>query len=170
MGKFFALLVLVLSLGIALAQLQPLKPTVPSTPLLTSNIREVDIVGPYGSVWKVYWDGWEGTLVFFKNGTGYVEVEGKRYSLSYAILKNPQNDVAGMKGPGYTGKDSNLGHRVVFLVDFAQTPNTEDDQRFEGYVFTQTIRTPSKRAMAGITWWNGIPFGFYAVYWYDVPG
>jgi len=77
-----------------------------------------------------------------------------------------------MTGPGYTGKMGVLGHRVVFFVDFANTPNnTQDDQRFDGYIFTQTLKEgTSKKAISGITWWDGIPFGFYATYWYNIPG
>lgn len=171
MKKIF-LVILTLVAALSLAQLQPLKPAIPFVPLLSTTIREVDVLGPYGSVWKIYWDGWEGTLVLFKNGTGYIDAaDGKRYNLTHMILKNPQDNVAGMTGPGYTGKSSNMGHRIVFFVDFAQTPNnTQDDQRFEGYLFTQTIKTSNKRAIAGITWWDGIPFGFYATFWYGVPG
>lgn len=63
-----------------------------------------------------------------------------------------------MQGPGYIGVNSTDTHRIVFWVDFANTPaNPADDQRFDGYVFTQT-----RNAMAGVTWWAGIPFGFYA--------
>jgi len=152
-------------------QLQPIKPSIPFTPLLTTTIKESQLIGPYGSAWKIYWDGWEGTLVLLKGGKGYIEVSGTRYDLEYVILKNPQDNIAGMTGPGYTGKNTNLGHRIVFMVDFARTPaNKSDDQRFDGYVFTQTIDNASKRAMAGITWWDGIPFGFYAIYWTNVPG
>ncbi|MEN3009214.1 hypothetical protein [Pseudothermotoga sp.] len=135
------------------------------------SVRDVDILGAsgvgVGTVWKIYWDGWEGTLVLRRVGNSYLETtDGKRYTVRYFILKNPQDNVEGMTGPGYTGRTSNLGHRIVFFVDFANTPNNpQDDQRFDGYIFTQTIKAQgSKKAMAGITWWNGIPFGFYATF------
>ncbi|MEN3007622.1 hypothetical protein [Pseudothermotoga sp.] len=170
--KKFLLAISFMIVTLSFAQLQPIKPNIPFIPLLTTTVQEVDVLGSYGSVWKIYWDGWEATLVFFKGGSGYIETaDRKKYNLTYMILKNPQDNIAGMTGPGYTGKTTSLGHRIVFSVDFAQTPNnTQDDQRFDGYIFTQTLKTPSKRAIAGITWWDGIPFGFYATYWYDVPG
>ncbi|MEJ5228440.1 MAG: hypothetical protein WHT65_00390 [Pseudothermotoga sp.] len=176
MAKVFFCVVAVLLSSLLLAQTQmtPVKPgiaNIPFLPLLTT-MNQNDIIGPYGSVWKIYWDGWEGELVLFKGGTGYIKSsDGNKYNLTYSILRNPQDSVSGMTGPGYTGKNSNIGHRIVFLVDFANTANnTQDDQRFDGYIFTQTIKNAPKRAMAGITWWDGIPFGFYAIYWYDVPG
>ncbi|AEH50566.1 hypothetical protein [Pseudothermotoga thermarum] len=139
MSKKKLIFVAVLALsGLLLAQVQPLKPAVniPFTPQLLTTIKEQDVIGQYGSVWKIYWDGWEGTLVLFRGGKGYIEDSDRnRYDLTYVILKNPQDNIMGMTGPGYTGKNSNLGHRIVFLVDFARTPNdTKDDQRFDGYV------------------------------------
>lgn len=174
MGK--VVLVTIVLLGTLIfaqtGQVQPVKPNIPFVPLLTSKVQEVDVLGPYGSVWKIYWDGWEGTLVLYKSGTGYLQdTNNVRYNLTYVILKNPQDNISGMTGPGYTGKASTLGHRIVFMVDFANTPNnTQDDQKFDGYIFTQTLKVPAKRAIAGITWWDSIPFGFYATFWYDVPG
>jgi hypothetical protein len=59
---------------------------------------------------------------------------------------------------GYLGSDSALGHRIVFWVDFNNTPDAvRDDQRFDGYPMTAT-----KDAMAGVTWANAVPHGFYA--------
>ncbi len=134
----------------------------------STTISASDIVfPPYGSEWKIYWDGWEGYMNLFPNGTGHIETSDRKYyRLRYFILKNPQDNVEGMTGPGYTGRSSNLGHRIIFFVDFANTPNNpQDDQRFDGYIFTQTIKASnSRKAMAGITWWNGIPFGFYATF------
>ena len=78
-------------------------------------------------------------------------------AVRYKITLNPQDSIEGMQGPG-NQKPSSLGHRIVFWVDFNNTPkNPKDDQRFDGYMMTQT-----KDAIAGVTWWNGIPFGFYA--------
>ncbi len=172
MLKVIFCVVMVLLSTLVLAQLGQVTPHIPFTPLLSTSMSQADIIGAYGSVWKIYWDGWEGELVLELKGNGYIKTsDGKRYNLTYVILRNPQDSVLGMTGPGYTGKNSNLGHRIVFLVDFANTPsNTQDDQRFDGYIFTQTIKNPQKRAMAGITWWDGIPFGFYATYLYGIPG
>jgi hypothetical protein len=62
--------------------------------------------------------------------------------------------------------DSNLKHRVVFWVDFGKTSrDLQDDQRIDGYIITQTLD-----GMAGVTWWNGIPFGFSARFEGNVVG
>jgi hypothetical protein len=69
---------------------------------------------------------------------------------------NQQYVVDGHTGPGYIGVDWDYRHRLVFWVDFRQTPEEpEDDQRFDGYIMTQT-----ENALAGITWKKGIPVPF----------
>ena len=122
-----------------------------------------DFVGcldSYGCGYDIVWDGWKGTLTLKPDGTGSLEQITPRratYSVRHAIMLNPQNVVIGLRGPG-DQVSSNLNHRIVFWVDFNKTPNNpKDDQRFDGYIMTQT-----KDAIAGITWWGGVPFGFYA--------
>ncbi len=76
-------------------------------------------------------------------------------------------EVDGRRGagniPGYTDDYGpeywNYPHRIVFWVDFKETPgHPADDQRFEGYIMTQT-----EDAFAGITWKDGVPRGFHAL-------
>jgi len=112
----------------------------------------------YGCTYSIVWDGWEGFLTLRPDGTGTLEQRGHpAYSVQHRVLLNPQDNIDGMRGPGYQGS-STLKHRIVFWVDFNRTPhNREDDQRFDGYLMTKT-----KDAIAGVTWWQGIPFGFYA--------
>jgi hypothetical protein len=67
-----------------------------------------------------------------------------------------QNVVAGRTGPGYIGVNWDYRHRIVFWVDFNNTPTIlTDDQRFDGYLMTH-----KKVRFAGITWKNGAPVGF----------
>jgi len=128
---------------------------------LTKN----DFIGcsSYGCTYNIVWDGWKGYLTLGPDGkTGELSQSfpsggPKHFAVRYKIALNPQDSIEGMQGPG-NQKPSSLGHRIVFWVDFNNTPkNPKDDQRFDGYMMTQT-----KDAIAGVTWWNGIPFGFYA--------
>ena len=73
---------------------------------------------------------------------------------------NQQDVVDGQTGPGYMGVDWEYRHRIVFWVDFNNTPTQpEDDQRFDGYLMTQT-----ENAIAGITWKNSIPVMFNLIF------
>lgn len=135
--------------------------------IATAQMRAFDFLGQYGYVYKIVWDGWKGKLLLSPNtGKSYLEKDGKKHKVRYHILLDSQIPVDGMKGPGYKGKAANLKYRIVFWVDFSDTPdNLRDDQRFDGYLMTKT-----KDDIAGITWWNNIPFGFYAIWEYDIPG
>ncbi len=91
---------------------------------------------------------------------------GKQYTIRFdesgkivnPIPRNQQDMVDGRKGPGYSeGVDWDYRHRLVFWVDFNQTPDLSDDQRFDGYIMTQT-----EHAFAGITWNGGVPAPFHA--------
>jgi|SRR6185312_3769778 len=129
-----------------------------------------DIVkGEYGSYYTIIWDGWKAGLELRRDGTGWLyplHDYKNGFNVRAQYLADPQDNVDGQTGPGYLGTSSSLKHRIVFWVDFPRTyKNTTDDQRFDGYFFTQT-----KDGMAGVTWWNGIPFGFYAKYEGNVIG
>jgi len=128
-------------------------------------LTQKDFIGcsSYGCTYNIVWDGWKGYLTLGPDGktgelTQSLPSGGPKYfAVRYKITLNPQDSIEGMQGPG-NQKPSSLGHRIVFWVDFNNTPkNPKDDQRFDGYMMTQT-----KDAIAGVTWWNGIPFGFYA--------
>ncbi|MFA5674128.1 MAG: hypothetical protein WC116_09085 [Thermovirgaceae bacterium] len=125
-----------------------------------AEVKEHEIVGAYGWHYTIVWDGWRGDLTLLAGvDRATLEKDGVEYAVRYVLLENPQTTINGLQGPGFNGKSSSLNHRIIFWVDFNRTPgDTSDDQRFEGYFMTQT-----KDAMAGITWWDNIPFGFYAV-------
>ena len=114
--------------------------------------------GAKGCQYRIIWDGHQGTLQLLADGSGWLVAGGNRHLLRHQSAIDPQATVTGgFKGPGYR-TNSNLSHRIAFWVDFASTPtNFGDDQMFDGYIMTQT-----KNAIAGITWWRNIAFGFYA--------
>jgi hypothetical protein len=133
-----------------------------------ATVRMEDIVkGDYGSIYSIVWDGWQGHLTVRRDGTGYLSTgPGTIFGARFSLLQDPQDNVDGQTGPGYQGVNSDLKHRLVFWVDFGKTfKNLQDDQRFDGYFFTQTLD-----GMAGVTWWNGIPFGFSAKFLANVIG
>ncbi len=101
--------------------------------------------------------------------TSYVSSSRGRYDIRFdttATKTNPrpsnqQDVVEGRTGPGYIPGFTaswDYRHRLVFWVDFARTPaRLDDDQRFDGYIMTQT-----EEGLAGITWKTGVPVGFRA--------
>jgi hypothetical protein len=129
-----------------------------------------DIVkGEYGSIYSIVWDGWKAYLALRADGSGYLYFAHdvrNTFDVRATLLADPQDTVDGQTGPGYQGTSSTLKHRIVFWVDFKKTyKNTQDDQRFDGYFFTQT-----KDGMAGVTWFDGVPFGFYAKFEGNIIG
>jgi hypothetical protein len=133
----------------------------PPPPIGPGDFACYDNSAEYQMVWEA---GYRGRLVLHAPlppdflATGFVHVADTVWPLSYQAFANPQDFIDGEQGPGYLGSDSTLGHRIVFWVDFNDTPDTlRDDQRFDGYLMTVT-----KDAMAGVTWANAVPHGFYA--------
>jgi hypothetical protein len=111
--------------------------------------------------WEMAHDGWKGELTLSASldsyvdnapnlvGTYYRATDGATFSVR-GYVRTWRYPLAASWGPD---------HQIEFFIDFAKTANNrDDDQRFQGFLYSGT-----KDAMAGRTWWNGIPFGFYAV-------
>lgn len=103
-------------------------------------------------------DGWQGTLKLWVRDmyTSTIGNIGGTYT--------PSGKTSTHNVRGFVQSQSNISssgswpdHKIELYIDFSDTSSTSDDQKFVGYLFTQT-----KSALAGKTCWNSIPFGFYA--------
>jgi len=107
--------------------------------LAIAQIPKSDFFG----TWALNHDGWEGKLVL--RGAG--------------IPAGLFGDYVGADGKIHFVQGSVESHKIVFYVDMKDTKGLpDDDQRFEGYLFTQ-----SRKAMAGTTAWGGMTYGWSAV-------
>jgi len=96
----------------------------------------------YGT-WKMSHDGWDGTLVLRGSGT------------ATGIF----GDYVGADGKVHFVQGTAEDRKAVLWIDLKDTRGLpEDDQNFEGYLFTQT-----RAAIAGTTKWGSQVYGWYAV-------
>ncbi|MCX6557525.1 MAG: hypothetical protein NTW95_08885 [Candidatus Aminicenantes bacterium] len=106
--------------------------------LAFAQVTKQDFFG----TWAMNHDGWEGTLVLRAAG-----IPGGLFG-----------DYLAADGKVHFVQGSVEAHKIVFYVDLKDTKGLpEDDQRFEGYLFTQ-----SRQAMAGTTTWANIVYGWSA--------
>ena len=135
-------------------------------------LMESDFVCGMGRYFEPFvWDGWRGRLELYPGGTGQLTSGGMTFAVRHTVAHNPQDLIEGLQGPGFTDSDtpSYSNHRLVFSVDFNQTPdNGSDDQRFDGYMVPAyepkyTGERKGRWHIGGITWWEGLPFAFYSV-------
>lgn len=115
-----------------------------SLPLPASaQIRPYDFAGTY----SMSHDGWRGTLYLGDGGANcprplcrsfYTASDGRRFAVRATVS----------------------AHQITFYVIGLGGQNTDGSggQKFHGHLMTQT-----RNAIAGTTWWEGSPFGFYAI-------
>jgi len=120
-----------------------------------------DMIG----VWDMVHDDWRGALTIKPSDQRLIGNDDVCTYTSWVIegsyVQEGSTVSSSMHGT-FGGEDTNsrisspckqTGHLISFTINF---PNAKP-QQFTGYLFTH-----NKRTMAGYTWWEGIPFGWYA--------
>ena len=121
------------------------KRTLPGKPsALLTNVRQQLGSRPAqpaatDGIYTMVHDGWKGELGLRGRAGFYAGSDGRRLRVRVTELS---------------------GHHIVFVITGMGGENAEGlgGQKFDGYLMTQT-----RDAIAGITWWQGQPFGFYAI-------
>ncbi len=123
-------------------------------PLSVTVFNKSDFLGNY----FMNHDGWQGKLqlIAYYDNPGQPNITGSYIDssgLSHLVRAFVRTSTYAL--PPEWGPD----HKIEMWIDLPNTPtNPDDDQLFEGYLFTQTMH-----AIAGLTYWHERPFGFYAV-------
>ncbi len=119
-----------------------------------------DLVG----IWNMVHDDWAGTLVIRPPDQRQNIVDGACVHQRYVIdgTYTGGDGVARAVRGTFQGRDGRRRRGEActvsdHLVEFTIAFEAAAPQSFEGYLFTHQRRT-----LAGYTWWEGIPFGWYA--------
>ena len=109
----------------------------------SAQVRPHDFAGTY----SMSHDGWRGTLYL---GDGKADCPRP-------LCQSTYTDGNGRRFPV---KVTTSAHQITFYVVGLGGQNADGSggQKFQGHLMTQT-----KNAVAGTTWWDGRPFGFYAI-------
>lgn len=123
------------------------------------------LINNFAGTWDMVHDDWAGVLVINAPYQKLNAVDGQCTFTSYAFdgtYTDPNNQQFAVRGT-IGGQDldrltnepcKQSDHLLEFTIAFPGQPA----QRFSGYLFTR-----AGRGMAGRTWWQGIPFGWYAI-------
>jgi hypothetical protein len=123
------------------------------------------MISDIAGTWNMVHDDWRGTLVIRPPDQRHHAVDGPCTYTYYVIDGSYTGDngialtVRGTLGGHDANKLTNeqckqSDHLINFTIAFPNQP----PQRFDGYLFTRQRRT-----MGGYTWWEGIPFAWYAI-------
>jgi hypothetical protein len=100
----------------------------------SSGSANTDLNGTYNMVH----DGWKGVLTLSGDHGSYTGSDGKQFTVRAEV-------------DGY--------HFVIYIIGLGgQNTDGTGGQKFDGYLMTRT-----RDAIAGVTWWENQPFGFYGI-------
>jgi hypothetical protein len=120
---------------------------------------------PFAGTWHMVHDNWVGTLtiavsdrVFTRSAPpctfSFRRVNGTYVAAAGGAPLTVVGRVGGMDRQQVGHDCPQSDHKITFTVAFPGA----DPQRFQGYFFTQA----GPAQMAGLTWWQGLPFGWLA--------
>jgi hypothetical protein len=123
------------------------------------------MINDFVGTWDIVHDDWRGTLVINPSDQKQKAVDGE-CTYTYWIITGTYtgNDGTPQQVRGtFGGRDPNRRANEAckqsdHIAQFTISPTNQPPQPFVGYLFTHQHRT-----LAGYTWWQGIPFGWYAV-------
>jgi hypothetical protein len=120
---------------------------------------------PFAGTWHMIHDNWVGTLVISVSDQLFTH-NAPPCTFTFRRVQGTWTSSTGgapLAVQGRTrGRDNNQrghscpqsDHKITFTVAFPGAP----PQPFQGYFFTQA----GPAQMAGFTWWQGLPFGWWA--------
>jgi hypothetical protein len=120
---------------------------------------------PFAGTWHMVHDNWRGTLVLSVSDRQFTQdappchftfrrVQGTYTPDGGGVPLAVVGRVGGRDNSQRQHDCPQSDHRISLTIEFPGAP----PQPFQGYYFTQA----GPMRLAGLTWWQGLPFGWYA--------